>query len=52
MSFKGIKNFIGHIACVFGFHRIKSRGFDGMSIHAYCERCGKQGMIDSQGNLF
>lgn len=27
-------------------------GFDGASVHAKCPRCGFEGMVDSQGNLF
>jgi hypothetical protein len=27
-------------------------GFDGCSIHATCDICGKKGLIDSNGDLF
>lgn len=27
-------------------------GFDGASTQALCRRCGKLGLVDSQGNLF
>lgn len=27
-------------------------GFDGLSLHATCSRCGKEVMMDSQGNWF
>jgi hypothetical protein len=47
-----MKLFIGRLLCWCGFHAIQYTGFDGVSIHAYCARCGKRGMIDSQGNLF
>lgn len=26
--------------------------FDGVNMHVTCSRCGKAGIIDSQGNLF
>ena len=38
--------------CRIGWHKIVSTDFDGCSVHAKCSRCGKVGMIDSQGNLF
>jgi len=40
-------------SCKFGWHTIgETVGFDGCSIHAKCSKCGYEGMIDSQGNLF
>jgi len=39
--------------CRIGWHgRIVWTGFDGASIHAHCLRCGKRGMLDSNGDLF
>ena len=38
-----------------GWHRpdeSKGVGFDGCSIHAHCKYCGKDIMMDSQGNWF
>lgn len=36
-----------------GWHgQLESGRFDGASVHARCKRCGYEGMIDSQGNLF
>lgn len=35
-----------------GWHKPITQFFDGESLHAICSRCGKSGMIDSQGNLF
>lgn len=43
---------IGRFLCWMGFHRVSYTGFDGASFHARCQRCGKTGLIDSQGNLF
>lgn len=38
-----------------GWHPSRYRqhtGFDGASLHERCLRCGIEGMVDSQGNLF
>jgi hypothetical protein len=38
-----------------GWHPHRTRepiGFDGASAHMRCGRCGFEGMVDSQGNLF
>lgn len=40
---------------VFGWHNGSGTGprsFDGASMHATCSKCGKQVMMDSQGNWF
>jgi len=39
---------------VFGWHNGKGEGhfFDGCSFHAQCSKCGKEVMMDSQGNWF
>ena len=47
-----LKAMFGKFLCAIGMHKIAYTGFDGASFHAHCERCGKVGMIDSQGNLF
>jgi len=38
----------------FGWHNGNggSKSFDGCSIHATCSKCGKEVMLDSQGNWF
>jgi hypothetical protein len=47
--FKRIKSFF----CWIGWHGPHTmKGYDGCSVHAQCDWCGFQGMIDSQGNLF
>jgi hypothetical protein len=39
--------------CWIGWHGPRTdTGFDGCSVHAKCNWCGYEGMIDSQGNLF
>jgi len=39
--------------CRMGWHGPrKNVSFDGCSVHARCDWCGYEGMIDSQGNLF
>lgn len=51
MLFRWYKRF----ACRIGWHsypHFEPTGFDGASVHARCRWCPKQGMIDSQGNLF
>jgi len=41
------------LRCRIGWHmRIREIGFDGCSVHAKCEDCGYEGLVDSQGNLF
>ena len=30
----------------------QATGFNGLSMHARCGRCGMVGLVDSQGNLF
>jgi hypothetical protein len=40
---------------VLGWHPKRTRiplRYDGMSSHMRCGRCGFEGMVDSQGNLF
>jgi hypothetical protein len=40
---------------IFGWHNGKGDGkqfFDGCSMHAQCSKCGKEVMMDSQGNWF
>jgi len=48
--------FVRRIRCGrMGWHshpHFETTGFDGASVHARCEWCGYEGMIDSQGNLF
>jgi len=44
---------IGEILCWMNAHSIGDYdGYDGCNAYATCRRCGKKGMIDSQGNLF
>lgn len=43
---------LGRFLCWWGFHNIEIISWDGASFHARCKRCGRLGMIDSQGNLF
>ena len=46
---------VGRWFCrVLGWHRrpFVVVGFDGASQRAACLRCGKVGLVDSQGNLF
>ena len=42
--------------CSHGFHSSLEDGevteFDGASLHVKCRRCGKECLVDSQGNLF
>lgn len=38
--------------CRLGWHRPITTGFDGCSIRARCERCGYEGLLDSNGTLF
>lgn len=43
------------LACkYFGWHNGNSgdKSFDGCSVHAVCDKCGKEVMQDSQGNWF
>lgn len=48
-----IFNWIGLIFCKIGWHGdLEHMEFDGASHRARCARCGQEGMIDSQGNLF
>lgn len=40
---------------VLGWHPQRFRSpvrFDGASMHMVCNRCGFEGLVDSQGNLF
>ena len=49
-----LRRFIKPFACAIGWHSYDydRTEFDGVSVHARCQWCGYDGMIDSQGNLF
>lgn len=49
-----MKRLIGKLLCALGFHKLTDIELPllDISIHARCARCGKVGMLDSQGNLF
>ena len=38
--------------CRIGWHKPSHTGWNGSSFRAKCSRCGYEGLIDSQGNLF
>lgn len=49
-----IKKLIGNFLCKIGWHSVNWNvtKHDGYNIHAKCKRCGYEGLVDSQGNLF
>jgi len=43
---------IGRLCCRLDWHKPTVTGVTGINAHARCERCGYEGLLDSQGNLF